>query len=77
MQDACGIVKWNEESRTMDERRITLVTLLLQATHQMIDDLTVRVAAAGYHDIADPTAAYSRTSIRRVRVSATSQVERR
>ena len=35
----------------MEERRVTLVTLLFQATHQMIDELIARVAAAGYHDI--------------------------
>ncbi|MGA7668823.1 MAG: MarR family transcriptional regulator [Nitrolancea sp.] len=35
----------------MEERRVTLVTLLLQVTHQMIDELIARVAAAGHHDI--------------------------
>jgi DNA-binding MarR family transcriptional regulator len=34
-----------------DPRRVTLVTLLLQASHQMIEALIVRVAAAGYPDI--------------------------
>lgn len=36
---------------TSSERRVTLVTLLLRAAHEMVDELVRRVAAAGYPDI--------------------------
>jgi DNA-binding MarR family transcriptional regulator len=38
-------------ARSTGERHVTLVTLLLHATHRMIDELIDRVVAAGYPDI--------------------------
>lgn len=38
-------------SESSEPRRITLVTLLLQASHRMIEELTSRVEDAGYPDI--------------------------
>ncbi len=38
-------------AESTDGRRVTLVTLLLQATHHMVEDLIERVTAAGYQDV--------------------------